>query len=210
MSNKQVDIAIIDYGMGNIHSVLTAVTAATANKRRVCLTHKPEDLIQANHVIFPGVGAISKCIDGLKQNNLDIALKEIATLKPILGVCIGMQALLDMSDENDGVQCLNLLKGKVTKFSNQQHKVPHMGWNTVSQTISHPVWQGIADNSWFYFVHSYYLDNTYHTQTAATCSYNVEFVAAVHTDNIFAVQFHPEKSYTAGIQLYKNFLNWHA
>ena len=208
MSVKTTDIAIIDYGMGNTHSVLTAVTEATNNKRQVLLTNKPEDLIAANHVIFPGVGAIADCMKGLQQNNLDIAIIEIIHSKPLLGICVGMQALLTMSEENNGTKCLGLLEGNIKKFTNATHKVPHMGWNQVTQHIEHPLWQGITDNSWFYFVHSYYLNNTQHTQTAATCSYSVEFVAAVHKENIFAVQFHPEKSYHAGIQLYKNFLNW--
>ncbi|QEY17705.1 imidazole glycerol phosphate synthase subunit HisH [Cellvibrio sp. KY-GH-1] len=211
--NKQT-VAVIDYGMGNLHSVKSALEFV-APEQRVLVTADPAVVAAADRVVFPGVGAIRDCMAEIKRLGFDQLLREqIATGKPVLGICVGMQALMDHSEENSGVECIGILPGQV-KFFGDQHqdadgnplKVPHMGWNQVHHT-DHPLWAGIAQDARFYFVHSFYIHAVQPALVAATCNYGLEFHAALTRGNLFAVQFHPEKSHTAGLQLLKNFLHW--
>ena len=166
--------------------------------------------------MLPGVGAIRDCISEIKRLGLDEVIKEVAQRKPLLGVCVGMQALMDFSAENNGVQCLGILPGKVEFFgenlhdpSNHEHlKVPHMGWNQVHQTLDHPLWKDIPQEARFYFVHSYYVKTQLPEIVAGSTDYGVSFCSAIARDNVFAVQFHPEKSQHAGLTLYANFVQW--
>lgn len=209
-------VAVIDYGMGNLHSVAKALEHV-APKTKVYVTHDPKIIRDAQRVVLPGVGAIRDCMAEIKRLEIDKIVEDIlAQGKPFLGVCVGMQALMSYSEENNGVDCLGLIKGHVANFANilnrdsqaEKLKIPHMGWNQVRQRIEHPLWHDIAQDSRFYFVHSYYvvLDDVIYQ--AATAEYGSEFTAAIAKDNLFAVQFHPEKSQHAGLQLYNNFLNW--
>ncbi|MGV8837972.1 imidazole glycerol phosphate synthase subunit HisH [Cellvibrio sp.] len=207
-------VAVIDYGMGNLHSVASALSHV-APEQNVIVTSDSAAVAAADRVVFPGVGAIRDCMAEIKRLGFDKLLREqIATGKPVLGICVGMQALMNSSEENGGVDCIGILPGKV-RFFGENHtdstgahlKVPHMGWNQVHH-IDHPLWGGIEQDSRFYFVHSFYILADDASQVAATCDYGVQFHAALAKDNLFAVQFHPEKSHTAGLQLLKNFLQW--
>ncbi|MGB1906903.1 MAG: imidazole glycerol phosphate synthase subunit HisH [Spongiibacter sp.] len=205
-------VAVIDYGMGNLHSVASALHKV-GDGVTVQVTDDPDTILAADRVIFPGVGAIRDCMAELKARGLDELVQEVSATKPMLGICVGMQALMESSEENGGVACLDVLPGKVKFFGadlrdggGERLKVPHMGWNTVKQSYEHPLWEGIADNSRFYFVHSYYIDAP--EFVAATAEYGVEIHAALHCENVFAVQFHPEKSGDAGLRLLSNFLRW--
>lgn len=207
-------VAVIDYGMGNLHSVASALSHV-APEQNVVVTSDPAVVAAADRVIFPGVGAIRDCMAEIKRLGFDKLLREqIATGKPVLGICVGMQALMGHSEENGGVECIGILPGKV-RFFGENHqdaagnhlKVPHMGWNQVHHN-NHPLWAGIEQDSRFYFVHSFYVFAEDDNLIAATCDYGVPFHAALGRGNLFAVQFHPEKSHTAGLQLLKNFLHW--
>ncbi|MGH1471870.1 MAG: imidazole glycerol phosphate synthase subunit HisH [Cellvibrionaceae bacterium] len=218
-------LAIIDYGMGNLHSVASAIKSVAPDVR-VDITADEKIIEQADHVIFPGVGAIRDCMAGI--NNIaagEMVNHALHEGKPLLGICVGLQALMSDSEENGGVSCLNILHGHVRRFSENTKdvddttiKIPHMGWNNVQQTIKHPLWNNIQQDARFYFVHSYYvaeegLSSQRKPQgessiVAGRCEYGVPFAAAVAENNLFAVQFHPEKSHTDGLQLLKNFVNW--
>jgi glutamine amidotransferase len=206
-------VAVIDYGMGNLRSVSKALETVAENTA-VHITADPEQILNASHVVFPGVGAIRDCISELDRLGLDDVIREAAQTKPFLGICLGMQALLSHSEENNGVAALDIIPGQVRHFDTQRprtendFKVPHMGWNEVHQSTSHPLWHAIDDASRFYFVHSFFVDPAQAAVTAATCQYQREFTAALSRNNLFAVQFHPEKSQSAGLQLLENFLNW--
>ena len=206
-------IAIIDYGMGNLHSIAKA-TEHVAGRLRVRVTSDHDDILSAGRVVFPGVGAIRDCMAELQRTGLDEVVVETARSKPLLGVCLGMQALLTHSEENDGTDCLGLIPGEVVRFppameeKGERLKIPHMGWNRVEQTAPHPMWHGITDGSRFYFVHSYYASPQRDADVAATTPYGVGFASVVARDNEFAVQFHPEKSQHAGLQLLANFVAW--
>jgi len=206
-------VVVIDYGMGNLRSVSKALETV-AGDFTVEVTADPDRIYAASHIVFPGVGAIRDCLAELKRLGLDTVVRDVAKTKPFLGVCLGMQALLSHSEENKGVNCLDIIGGNVRHFDidntdNSEHlKVPHMGWNQVHQTSDHPLWKDIEQDSRFYFVHSYYVDPDDDSVTAATTEYPNKFTSAVYKDNIFAVQFHPEKSQHAGLQLLANFLNW--
>ncbi|HSB94907.1 MAG TPA: imidazole glycerol phosphate synthase subunit HisH [Spongiibacteraceae bacterium] len=207
-------VAVIDYGMGNLHSVASALR--NVGQDDVQITSDEETILNADRVIFPGVGAIRDCMAEIRRLHFDRVVHDvIASGKPLLAICVGMQALMQHSEENGGVDCLAELPGQVKFFGDPLHaadgtklKVPHMGWNQVSQTISHPLWQNIEQNSRFYFVHSYYVHCAKTDWVAATTAYGVDIHAALAHANLFAVQFHPEKSSTAGLQLLKNFLQW--
>ncbi|WP_075184882.1 imidazole glycerol phosphate synthase subunit HisH [Teredinibacter haidensis] len=221
MNRKQV--AVIDYGMGNLHSVASALKHVGPNID-VAVTSDNEIIANADHVIFPGVGAIRDCMAEIRRQQVDTAVNEvIASGKPLLAICVGLQALMDFSEENDGVDCLGLFPGKVKFFSGNENfnaahdegspsgerlKVPHMGWNTVSQKIPHPLWHNIENGGRFYFVHSYYVESEDPSIVAGGCHYGIDFTAAIAHNNVFAAQFHPEKSHTNGLQLLENFLNW--
>ena len=207
-------VAVIDYGMGNLHSIGKALQHADP-QTRVLVTSDPGQLRQADRVVFPGVGSIRDCMAALHDLGLIPLLAELSATKPFLGICLGMQALLETSEENDGITCLGLLAGQVVKFSDdlmdgsgQTLKIPHMGWNRVHQTGIHPLWEGIPQDSRFYFVHSYYAQPSNSAHIAATSDYPEPFTVALAKDNLFAVQFHPEKSQSVGLKLLANFLEW--
>lgn len=208
------DIIVIDYGMGNLHSVSKAIEHVT--DAQVCVSADPDAIMKADRVVFPGVGAIRDCISELQQHELTDVVLECARSKPFLGVCLGMQALFDYSEENDGTACLGIIPGQVRRFaddmpdpdSGRRLKIPHMGWNTVHQAKAHPLWQDIAVDTWFYFVHSYYAAPASQADVAGVTAYGVPFCSVVARDNIFAVQFHPEKSQQGGLALLANFVRW--
>lgn len=208
-------VAIIDYGMGNLHSIAKALEHV-AGKDRVIVSSSHEQILSADRVVFPGVGAIRDCMSELKKTGLDEVVKKAATDRPVLGVCLGMQALLDMSEENQETACLGIIPGKVVHFpldmreqgSGARLKIPHMGWNQVQQQRQHDMWKDVPANSRFYFVHSYYTHPDDISDIAATTPYGLEFASVIAHENIFAVQFHPEKSQHAGLQLLSNFVNW--
>lgn len=207
-------LTIIDYGMGNLHSVAKAIEHVAPNYC-VEITSDKTRIAEADHVVLPGVGAMRDCMSEIRAQGVDqVVAENIASGKPFLGICIGMQALMESSDENNGVPCLNHFDGKVHRFPKDQiddhglpMKVPHMGWNTVDKKVEHPLWRGIDSGSRFYFVHSYFVEP--HTDyTAGQCEYGPRFAAMIYRKNIFATQFHPEKSHTSGLQLLKNFAQW--
>ena len=208
-------IAIIDYGMGNLHSAAKAVARAVENAK-VIISNNPREIQQADRIVFPGVGAMRDCMSGLHQYELVEVIKEVAQQKPFLAICVGMQALMDESEENEGVTCLGLFKGRVRYFgdsltdpiSHEKLKIPHMGWNQVEQTKSHPLWKNISNMSRFYFVHSYFVDAADASNISGVTEYGVRFAASIARDNIFAVQFHPEKSHNSGLTLLANFALW--
>jgi glutamine amidotransferase len=210
-------VAVIDYGMGNLHSVAKALEHVADNRHRVLVTRDADCILSADRIVFPGVGAIRDCMAEIKRLHIDTLVKKAIVEKPLLAICVGMQALMDHSEENGGVECLQVFPGVVEFFGEklldadgQKLKVPHMGWNTVKQTMDHPLWHGIEDNSYFYFVHSYRvtIDQSDRQFVAGCCEYGDVFAAAMAKSNVFATQFHPEKSHRDGLQLYKNFLNW--
>lgn len=204
--------AVIDYGMGNLHSAHGALQTV-APDTHVVVTGDPDVIRRADHVVLPGVGAIRDCMAEIRRLGIDQVVAEVRKTKPLLGICVGLQAMLEHSEENGGVPGMGLFPGKVAFFGNdlkeqgEPLKVPHMGWNTVAQ-VSHPLWQGIADHSRFYFVHSYYVQAANPDHIKGHGQYGVDFAAALGEDNVFAVQFHPEKSHHAGLALLKNFLAW--
>lgn len=212
-------IAIIDYGMGNLHSVASALQHV-APDAQVEVTSDIERVRNADRVLFPGVGAIRDCMAEIRRRNFDKAIADtIASGKPLLAICVGLQSLMDSSEENGGVPCLGHFAGEVKGFAqstefvaaragDERLKVPHMGWNEVRHTQSHPLWQGIPDRSRFYFVHSYCVQSRDAEVVAGVCHYGIEFSAALARANMFAAQFHPEKSADHGLQLLKNFVGW--
>jgi glutamine amidotransferase len=206
-------VAVIDYGMGNLHSIAKALQQAVPTATVICTSDK-QAILNADRVVFPGVGAIRDCMNAINQAGLSDVIQKAARLKPLLGICLGMQALLTESEENDGTAGLNIFPGRVVRFSDSLKdasgntlKIPHMGWNQVHQ-IPHPLWHNIPQDSRFYFVHSYYALPDDSSVIAATTDYPEAFACAIAEENVFAVQFHPEKSQAAGLQLLKNFLNW--
>ncbi|CAM2149970.1 Imidazole glycerol phosphate synthase subunit HisH [Pararobbsia alpina] len=207
-------IAIVDYGSGNLRSVAQALRKA-APEADVAVVTEPERIRAAERVVLPGQGAMPDCMRSLRESGLLDALLEAAHEKPLLGVCVGEQMLLDWSAEGD-TPGLGLIHGTVTRFAldgrlqddGSRFKIPQMGWNRVRQTSAHPVWQGIADQSFFYFVHSYFVTPAEPAHTAGETVYGDAFTSAIARDNIFATQFHPEKSADAGLRLYRNFVEW--
>ncbi len=208
------DIAIVDYGMGNLRSVHKALEHV-APAASIAVTSDPDIVSKAGRIVVPGQGAMRNCIHELEARGLREAVIEAATCKPYLGICLGLQMLYEESEEGH-TQGLNILPGKVVHFpaaamktaDGQKLKVPHMGWNQVHQVIEHPLWQDIAEDSRFYFVHSYYVDTQDSASIAAQSQYPFPFTCAIAKDNIFAVQFHPEKSQIAGLTLLSNFAKW--
>ena len=210
---QKVDIAVVDYGMGNLRSVSKAVEHV-ANGKSVVITSDPKVIQNAERVVFPGQGAMPDCMRELDARNLREAIIDAAKNKPFLGICIGMQLLFEHSEEGDTAG-LGLFKGHVKRFAEKlvdEHgeklKVPHMGWNQVFQTASHPLWAGIADATRFYHVHSYYDAPSDNSVSVGETEYPNRFTSAVARNNIFATQFHVEKSAAAGLQLLNNFVNW--
>ena len=208
-------IAVVDYGMGNLRSVSKALEHVVDENQQVIVTSDAQDISNAKRVVFPGQGAARDCMKHLKDMKLEDAVLQAAHEKPFLGICMGLQVLMAHSEENQGVDCMGLYAGDVRAFADQalaqqmqSLKIPHMGWNEVSHKKSHPLWQDIKENSRFYFVHSYYVDPDDETLAAGTTEYGIEFVSAIARDNVFAAQFHPEKSAHDGLQLLKNFCRW--
>jgi len=206
-------VAVIDYGMGNLHSIAKALQHA-APEVDVQVSSDPDVILNADRVVFPGVGAIRDCMKALNDSGLSTVIQRVAKTKPLLGICLGMQALLTDSEENGGTACLDILPGHVRHFpeslkdrDGNSLKIPHMGWNQVHQQ-PHPIWENIPQDSRFYFVHSYYAQVDDVSVLAATANYPDAFACALARDNVFAVQFHPEKSQAVGLQLLKNFLHW--
>lgn len=207
-------VVVVDYGMGNLRSVCKALEHV-APDAKVLLSHEPDVLAAADHVVFPGQGAIAGCIAALDSQGLRQALLEVMTSKPFLGICLGLQALYSFSDEGGGVECLGILPGKTKRFPDnmkdadgQLLKIPHMGWNQVHQTRAHPLWNGISQDERFYFVHSYYVESEDESVVTGTTEFGLKFTSAAGRDNVFAVQFHPEKSQHAGLKLLENFVRW--
>ena len=218
--NRQT-VAVVDYGMGNLRSVAQAVMhAATAvDHVDVVVTQSPQVVRDAHRVVLPGQGAMPDCMAELQRSGLRDAVLQAAATKPLFGVCVGMQMLLDHSEEGD-VAGLGLIPGEVVKFQllgqlqpdGSRYKVPQMGWNRVEHELgrgpSHPVWSGIPNGSYFYFVHSFYARVAHAPHAVGETDYGVRFASAVARDNLFATQFHPEKSADQGLALYRNFLHW--
>jgi glutamine amidotransferase len=200
-------IAVVDYGMGNLRSVSKALEHV-APGAEVLATADPAAIRSAQRVVVPGQGAMPDCMRQLAASGAREAVLEAAGAKPFLGICIGLQMLFERGEEGD-TQGLGLLPGNVPRFRVSGLKIPHMGWNEVLQRRPHALWAGIPDRSRFYFVHSYFPAPRDEGVTAATCVYGMPFTCAVARDNIFAVQFHPEKSQSAGLQLLSNFVHWH-
>ncbi|MFT3819620.1 MAG: imidazole glycerol phosphate synthase subunit HisH [Rubrivivax sp.] len=209
-------VAVVDYGMGNLRSVSQAVLhAAAGSGAEVVVTQRPEDVQAAERVVLPGQGAMRDCMRELRDSGLLDAVLHAAANKPLMGVCVGMQMLLTHSEEQD-TPGLDLIPGEVRRFQldgrlqpdGSRYKVPQMGWNRVHQERAHPVWAGVPDESWFYFVHSFYADPQHAAHAAGSTEYGARFTCALARDNIFATQFHPEKSAAHGIALYRNFLAW--
>ena len=212
-------VAVIDYGMGNLRSVAQAVMAAAhGSDVQVVITSSPDEVHAAERVVLPGQGAMRDCMRELHDSGLMPAVLDAAAHKPLFGVCVGMQMLLDHSAEGDagGTPSLGLIPGEVVKFDlegqyqpdGSRYKVPQMGWNQVAQTQAHALWQGIPDNSYFYFVHSFYARPLDARHTAGVTEYGQSFTSVLARGNIFATQFHPEKSADLGLTLYRNFLSW--
>ena len=219
--NKIVNtVAVVDYGMGNLRSVAQAVLhAALDTGVNVVITSNPQQVLDADRVVLPGQGAMPDCMRELRESGLLEAVLDAAAKKPLFGVCVGMQMLLDHSAEGD-TPGLGLIHGEVLKFDlaghtqpdGSRYKVPQMGWNQVFQMDRgagrHPVWGDVPDGSWFYFVHSFYARPSDARHSVGEADYGGRFAAAIARDNIFATQFHPEKSASQGLALYRNFLHW--
>jgi len=207
-------IAVIDYGMGNLRSVSKALECVAADDE-VLVTADPVLIESADKVVCPGQGAAADCMAALTDAGLVETIVALIGSRPFLGICMGLQVLLTRSEENDGIDCMNLLPGQVRRFHRplldtdaQRLKVPHMGWSRVSQPRSHPIWRGIDDGARFYFAHSYYCVPDDKDCVFGTCHYGVEFAVAMAAKQLFACQFHPEKSSNEGLALLRNFVEW--
>ncbi|MGP1628587.1 MAG: imidazole glycerol phosphate synthase subunit HisH [Giesbergeria sp.] len=220
MNIKAKTVAVVDYGMGNLRSVSQAVQAATEGTGwQVVVTSRPDEVRAAERIVLPGQGAMRDCMRELRESGLQQSVLEAAASKPLFGVCVGMQMLLGHSAEGDTAG-LNLIPGDVLRFDLQgrlqadgsRFKVPQMGWNQVRQVPNggavHALWDGVPDRSYFYFVHSFYASPANAAHCAGEADYGEPFAAAIARDNIFATQFHPEKSADQGLRLYRNFLHW--
>ena len=208
-------VAVIDYEMGNLRSVAQAVAHAANGQWDVVIARQPEHIQQAERVVLPGQGAMRDCMQHLRDSGMMQAVLEAAASKPLFGVCVGMQMLLTHSEEGD-TPSLDLIPGAVKRFQladktqpdGSRYKVPQLGWNRVRQTQAHPIWHGVPDMSWFYFLHSYYALPANPAHSVGEADYGGWYTAAIARDNIFATQFHPEKSADMGLALYRNFLHW--
>jgi len=209
-------IAVVDYGMGNLRSVSKAMEHVVAKGEKVIVTDDPAKIRAASRVVFPGQGAAKDCMAQLAKHDVIEAVREAASEKPFLGICMGLQVLLSHSEENGGIDCLDLISGKVRFFgeelhdadSNERLKIPHMGWNRVTHQQSHALWQGIEDEARFYFVHSYFVEPDDKEWVVGSTVYGERFATVLARENVFACQFHPEKSAHDGLQLLHNFARW--
>jgi glutamine amidotransferase len=203
-------IAVVDYGMGNVQSVVNALRVV-APLQQVQVSAAPEVLLAADRIVFPGQGAMPDCLAALQNNGLWQVLPELLQKKPFLGICLGLQVLMNESEEAPGAKALRFFSGSVAYFSqakDQGLKVPQIGWNQLWQAQAHPLWSGIPDQSWFYFVHSYFVVPESTDFTVGVSDYGGLFTAALAKDNVFALQCHPEKSAAAGLKLLENFSKW--
>lgn len=209
-------VAVVDYGMGNLHSMAKALEHVRPEGMGIVITTDRDAVMEADHVVFPGQGAARDCMKEIHAQGLEPVIREAIRSKPFLGVCMGLQVLLEHSEEGGGTECLGLYAGEVRFFgrglrdqrSGERLKIPQMGWNRVRQEREHPLWEGIEDESWFYFVHSYYVDPHDRRLVAGTTDYTRRYASVLGAANVFAVQFHPEKSQHAGLRLLANFLRW--
>ena len=208
-------VVVIDYGTSNLRSVAKALEHVAGTDTRITVTGNIPDIQAADRVVFPGQGAIGQCMQHLREQDLDGCIRDCIASKPFLGICLGLQSLMEMSDEDDGTEGLGILKGKVIHFPDPAtshndilYKIPHMGWNQVYQQSAHALWQGISDGSRFYFVHSYYVVPEDKSVITGITEYITRFTSAIARENVFACQFHPEKSQQDGLRLLENFLNW--
>ncbi|VAW55054.1 Imidazole glycerol phosphate synthase amidotransferase subunit [hydrothermal vent metagenome] len=211
--------AVVDYGMGNLRSVSKALEHVATDKQKIIISSDADEIANAERIVFPGQGAARDCMKHLKDRKLTDVVLQAAHEKPFLGICMGMQVLMAHSEENQGVACMNMYAGDVLAFADKSIqpqmqsqspslKIPHMGWNKVAHKQAHPLWQNIQDGSRFYFVHSYYVKPEEDVLIAGSTEYGIEFTSAIARDNVFATQFHPEKSAHDGLQLLKNFCRW--
>jgi len=204
MINSKPLISVLDYQAGNIKSVENALEHSGA---RVIVTSDPHVINESDAIVFPGQGSCVSSMDNIKSKGLDVVIKDsICSGKPFLGICLGLQLLLEKSEEGN-TDCLDIVRGEVKRFD-QGLKIPHMGWNSVSFTIDHPVFFGIPNRSYFYFVHSYYADPYDASIISSATDYGINFCSSIAYDNVIAVQFHPEKSGDIGLKLYKNFVEF--
>ena len=208
-------VAVLDYGSSNLRSVSRALEHVANGRFEILVTGDFDRIRAAERIVFPGQGAIGQCMQALLDKGYRELLTECINSKPFLGICLGLQTLLDYSEEDGGVQGFGIIPGTVKHFTSRNDaaagglfKIPHMGWNTVTQRQSHPLWQDISADDRFYFVHSYYAEPQQPEHVAGSTEYIVEFASAAARDNLFATQFHPEKSQRPGLQLLQNFLAW--
>lgn len=208
-------IVVLDYGSSNLRSVAKALETVATSNQDIAITDNPKTILNADKVVFPGQGAIGQCMKNLQEKKLDNVIKECIQNKPFLGICLGLQSLMEYSDEDGGTKGLGIMSGNVIRFTdntkdekNNTYKIPSMGWNQVYQTKKHPLWDGIDDGSRFYFVHSYYVKMNDDSDIAGSTDYICRYTSAASRDNVFATQFHPEKSQQTGLTLLKNFLVW--
>jgi glutamine amidotransferase len=208
-------VAVIDYGMGNLHSVERALRHEAPAGMRVLLTSDLAEIREADRLVFPGQGAAADAMKALKAMGLDTELAELSASRPFLGVCLGQQILLDWTAENGGVDLLGVVPGRVERFpahaidaQGRRLKIPHMGWNVVRRTSEHPLWHGLPEESWFYFVHSYRVLPTRAEHSVGETDYGGSFASAIARGSMFALQCHPEKSAADGLRLLNNFLRW--
>lgn len=208
-------IAIIDYGMGNLRSVSQAVQHVSDDATKIMITSDPLVIQEADRIVFPGQGAARDCMRALKKHNLIDVVLDATKTKPFLGICMGMQVLMNHSEENGGVDCLGKYAGNVRYFSKtaietqvERIKIPQMGWNQIYHKTDHPLWAGIQDDARFYFVHSYYVTPDDNSITTGETEHGIRYTSALADDNVFAIQAHPEKSADDGLQLLRNFTRW--
>ena len=208
-------IVVLDYGSSNLRSVAKALETVATKNQDIAITDNPKTVLNADKVVFPGQGAIGHCMKNLQEKKLDDVIKQCIKNKPFLGICLGLQSLMEHSDEDGGTKGLGVMSGNVIRFPNNAkdeknnvYKIPAMGWNQVYKTKKHPLWNGIDEGSRFYFVHSYYVKMNDDSDIAGSTDYICRYTSAASRNNVFATQFHPEKSQQAGLTLLKNFLDW--
>ncbi len=208
-------VVVLDYGSSNLRSVAKALQTVAGSDHIVTVSNDAKTILAADKVVFPGQGAMGQAMSHLKEQDLDNVIRECILNKPFLGICLGLQLLMDHSEEDGGIDGMGILHGNVVRFEDNAkdekgnaYKIPSMGWNQVYQTKTHPLWEGIKDGSRFYFVHSYYVKPELESDIAGSTDYIFRYTSAAARDNLFATQFHPEKSQHDGLALLKNFINW--